>query len=115
MHIEEVREYCLSKPYSEECLPFNDEILAFKICGKIFALLALSKQGLNLKCEPNFAITLRDSFEEVTGAYHMNKKHWNTINLQGNVPTKSICEWIDHSYSLVVAKLTKAQKQRIKS
>ncbi|MGL4908215.1 MAG: MmcQ/YjbR family DNA-binding protein [Bacteroidales bacterium] len=113
MNIEQVREYCLSKAYCEECLPFDDEHLVFKVCGKMFALLALSTRWLNLKCDPSIAIELREQFEAVTGGYHMNKKHWNSINLQGNIPNKLLCEWIDNSYHLVVKKLTKAQQQEL--
>jgi predicted DNA-binding protein (MmcQ/YjbR family) len=110
MNIEQVREYCMSKNGVTEGFPFDDTALVFKVCDKMFALLGLEGTWLNLKCEPDKAIELREQFADVTPGYHMNKKMWNTIQLEGALPNKLICEWIDDSYNLVAAKLTKAQR-----
>jgi len=102
MDLESLREYCISKKGTTESFPFGDDTLVFKVNGKIFALINLDGEpGLNLKCEPSFALELRERYDSVTPGYHMNKKHWNTINLDGSVPDKEILSWIDHSYELV--------------
>ena len=87
MNNEDIREYCLSKPAVTEGFPFNDTALVFKVAGKMFALLDLSEdsRGISLKCDPELAIELRERHPEVTGAYHFNKKHWNGVNLKGNI------------------------------
>lgn len=114
MNVEEVRAYCLLKPGVEECLPFDDETLVFKIGGKIFALLSLDgKPAINLKCDPEKAIDLREHYEYVTPGYHMNKKHWNTIDLTLAGDNKQITEWIDHSYELVIRSLPGKLKEKI--
>ncbi len=103
MHIDEIREYCLSKKEVDECLPFDDETLVFKIMGKIFVLLNINKPfSINLKCNPEKAIELRENYDFVTPGYHMNKKHWNTIKLDSFVPDKLLKEWIDDSYNIVL-------------
>lgn len=114
MNAEEIREYCLKKPYSEEGFPFDSETLVFKVCGKMFLLLSLDSNPLqiNLKCEPSTAIQLRERYTSVLPGYHMNKDHWNTILLDGAVPRKTVQTWIDESYRLVVNTLPK--KERIK-
>lgn len=106
MNIEEIREYCITKPSVTEGFPFNDTALVFKVEGKMFALLDLSEEsrGLTLKCDPCLALELREDYTEVTPAWHFNKKHWNSINLDGSVPDKEIFTWIDHSYDLVLRK-----------
>ena len=106
MNQEEIRDYCLSKLGVTEGLPFNDTALVFKVAGKMFALLDLSvdNRGLTLKCDPGIALELREQYIEVTPAYHFNKKHWNTINLDGTVPDKEVFSWIDHSYELITGK-----------
>jgi len=116
MNVEEIREYCLSKKGVSESLPFNDTALVFKVAGKMFALLDLSgeKKGLSLKCDPDLALELREQYPEVTPAYHFNKKHWNGINLQGNVGDDKLREWIDHSYQVVAAKLPKRIQLKLK-
>jgi len=116
MNVEEIREYCLSKKGVSESLPFNDTALVFKVAGKMFALLDLSgeKKGLSLKCDPDLALELREHYPEVTPAYHFNKKHWNGINLQGNVGDDKLREWIDHSYQVVAAKLPKRIQLKLK-
>lgn len=114
MNIEQVREYCISKASVTESFPFDDTALVFKVCDKMFALLALDDARLNLKCDPDRAVELREQFPDVTAGYHMNKKLWNTINLEGDAPDKLIREWIDDSYNLVVAKLPKVQQATLK-
>ena len=117
MNIESIREYCLSKKEVTESFPFNDTALVFKVANKMFALLDLSeeKRGISLKCDPDYAIELREAYDEVTPAWHFNKKHWNGIDLSGSVPEKMVLEWIDHSYSIVVDSLPKSKQAFIKS
>ena len=107
MNIEEIREYCLSKPGVTEGLPFNDTALVFKVMGKMFALLDLSEEsrGITLKCDPELAVELREQHPEVTGAWHFNKHHWNGVDLRGNISFNQLKEWIDHSYDLVAESL----------
>ncbi len=103
MNVEEIRKYCIVKPGVTESLPFNDTALVFKVAGKMFALLDLSddSRGITLKCDPTMAIELREKYSAVTPAWHFNKKHWNTIYIDGSIPDKEIFGWIDHSYKLV--------------
>lgn len=102
MNIETIRDYCLTKDSVTESFPFDDETLVFKVTGKIFALASLEGDlTINLKCDPAFALELRERYPEVKPGYHMNKKHWNTISLVGSVPDREILAWIDHSYDLV--------------
>jgi len=111
MDIENVRVYCLSKPGTSESLPFDDTTLVFKVMNKMYCLLNMEPPfSINLKCEPGKAIELREQFEDVQPGYHMNKKHWNTILLDGNLRDNQITQWIDDSYSLVAAGLTKKEK-----
>ncbi len=106
MDIESLRHYCLSKPDVEETLPFGPDTLVFKVSGKIFLLTGLDSEQLsfNVKCDPDKAIELREEFPCVLPGYHMNKKHWNTVVVDGSVATKQVKEWIDHSYDLVSKK-----------
>lgn len=92
MNFEEIRDYCMSKPEVTESFPFNDTALVFKVAGKMFALLDLSEdsRGLTLKCDPELALELREKYTAVTPAWHFNKKHWNTIFIDGSVPDKEI-------------------------
>lgn len=102
MNVEEVRDYCLSLENVEECMPFGNDNLVFKVGGKMFVLLSLEAPfWLNVKCNPERAIELRDHHSEIMPGYHMNKKHWNTIDLEGRLPVSFIKDQIDHSYSLV--------------
>jgi predicted DNA-binding protein (MmcQ/YjbR family) len=116
MNIEQIREYCLKKKGVTEEFPFDEETLVFKVVGKIFLLASLESIPLqiNLKCDPEKAIELREEFESVQPGYHMNKKHWNTIIIDGTVPAKKILEWIDHSYNLVVSGLKKSDLKKLK-
>jgi len=105
MDIESLREYCISKKSATESFPFGEDTLVFKTNGKIFALVNLDGDlSINLKCDPVFAIELRERYISVTPGYHMNKKHWNTVNLNGSVPDKEVFSWIDHSYERVTGK-----------
>ena len=112
MNIEEIRNYCLSKKGVEESFPFDENVLTFKLMGKIFALCPINSSPLsiNLKCDPERAVLLREEYEEITPGYHMNKKHWNTLVPEG-LPGDLVKELIDHSYTLIFCKLTKAQKE----
>lgn len=103
MDIESLREYCLSKPGAEETQPFGPDTLVYKIKGKIFLLVGLDEEELkfNVKCDPDRAIDLRERHPCVQPGYHMNKKHWNTIHVDGSVSSQLLKEWIDHSYDLV--------------
>jgi predicted DNA-binding protein (MmcQ/YjbR family) len=102
MNIEDVRAYCLKKPEVTEGFPFGDDTLVFKVKGKIFVLANLDGDlSLNLKCDPAMAIELRERYSSVIPGYHMNKKHWNTVYLNGTIPDKEVLSWIDNSYKLV--------------
>ena len=109
MNIETIREYCLSKPGAEETLPFGPDTLVYKVGGKAFLLMGMDNVELsfNVKCDPARAIELREQYPCVIPGYHMNKKHWNTIIVDGSVSRKQLEEWIDHSYELVVNFLPK--------
>ncbi len=102
MNIESLRDFCLKKERATESFPFGDDTLVFKVDGKIFALVNLEGDlSINLKCDPGYAIELRERYQSVTPGYHMNKKHWNTVSIDGSVPDREIFHWIDHSYDLV--------------
>lgn len=112
MNIEEFRQYCLSKKGVTEDLPFGPDTLVFKVVGKMFALSGLERlpPQVNLKCEPERAIELREEYDgDIIPGYHMSKVHWNTLMLQ-SLPPKLILELTDHSYDLVVSKFTKKLK-----
>jgi len=116
MNIEELREYCIKKPGVTEDFPFDEATLVFKVMGKMFALTDLENQfSVNLKCTPEDCIGLRERYNAVIPGYHMNKKHWNTIYIDGTIPDDLIFEWIDNSYDLVVNKLTKKQQAELKN
>lgn len=115
MHLDELREYCLLKKGVEECMPFGNDTLVFKVMGKMFLLSGIDNRPVqfNVKCHPEKAIELRENFLCVLPDYHMNKSHWNTIICDGSVSDKQIQEWIDDSYSLVVQSLTKKLKAEL--
>ena len=111
MTIDQLREYCLQKPDAEETLPFGPDTLVFKVNGKVFLLAGLDNHPLqfNVKCNPDLAIELREEYpENILPGYHMNKKHWNTILVDGGVSKKKMLEMIDHSYELVIGKKKKS-------
>jgi predicted DNA-binding protein (MmcQ/YjbR family) len=117
MNIEEFREYCLEKKGVTEELPFDETTLVYKVLGKMFALTDTESEfSINLKCDPEKVIELREAYpESVLPGYHMNKKHWNTIIIDGRISDKLLYTWVDDSYSLVVEKLPKALKEKLKS
>lgn len=106
MDIEAIRAYCLSKKGTDEGFPFGDTTLVIKVGGKIFILINLDGDpSMNLKCDPDRAIDLREENPAIIPGYHMNKKHWNTVILDGSLSKKLILEMIDHSYDLVLQSL----------
>jgi predicted DNA-binding protein (MmcQ/YjbR family) len=111
MDLAEFREYCLSKPGANEGTPFGSDVLVFKVAGKMFALAALDElpTTVNLKCDPDLALDLRDRYEQVRPGYHMNKKHWNTIEIEAGIPDVELRKMIDHSYELVIKRLPKSK------
>jgi predicted DNA-binding protein (MmcQ/YjbR family) len=117
MNIEEFREYCITKKGVTEEFPFDAATLVFKVMGKMFALVGLNRvpSQANLKCDPDWAIELRETYDgKITPGYHMSKVHWNTLHLEGLSPTL-VRELIDHSYDLVVAGLTKKLQAKLKA
>src|SRR5437773_2012991 len=115
MNLEEFRDYCLSKIAASESMPFGEGILVFKVAGKLFALAALDEipVTVNLKCDPDLALELRDHYEQVRPGYHMNKKHWNTVEIDSGISETELCKMIDHSYDLVVKSLPKAARAKL--
>jgi predicted DNA-binding protein (MmcQ/YjbR family) len=114
MDIETFREYCLSMKGVTEEFPFGPDTLVFKVMGKMFALTNLDGDfSVNLKCNPDLALELREKYPSVIPGYHMNKTHWNTILIDGTIPAKLIYEWTSHSYSIVVEKLPKKLKSEL--
>src|SRR6266705_4708111 len=97
MDLQEFREYCLSKPGASESTPFGDDVLVFRVGGKMFALAPLDEvpATVNLKCDPELALDLRDRYEQVQPGYNMNKKHWNTMELSGRIPEAELRKMID--------------------
>lgn len=116
MNIEELREYCLTLKGATEDFPFDETVLVFKVAGKIFCLTDLDdKFALALKNDPEKNIELREQFPAVKPGYHMSKKHWNTIDVDGTISDNMLKDFIDESYDLVVLKLTKEVKQKLRS
>ena len=111
MNIETFRDFCLSKKGVTEEFPFDEETLVFKVMGKLFALTNVDLfKSVNLKCDPEWAIELREKYDAIKPGFHMNKKHWNTIEIDGSLSDSFIRQLISHSYDLVVEKLPKAMK-----
>ena len=110
MNIETLREYCIAKPGATESFPFDEATLVFKVGNKIFALADTESRPttLALKCDPERAMQLREQYDAVVPGYHMNKKHWNTITIDGSVQPSDLRGWIDHSYELILKSLPKA-------
>jgi len=114
MNIEDYRLHCISKKGVTEGFPFDQKTLVFKVAGKMFALTDVDNfTSINLKCDPELALELREQFEGVKPGYHMNKKHWNSIFVNQDVSDSRIFDLIDLSYSLVVKTLTKKQKEEL--
>src|SRR6266571_6167549 len=114
MDLERFREYCLAQRGATEGTPFGEDVLVFKVGGKMFALALLDEvpATANLKCDPDLALELRDRYEQVRPGYHMNKKHWNTVEIEGGIPDGELRKMIDHSYDLVVKGLSKSTAKR---
>lgn len=115
MDVESLRDYCLSLPLVTECFPFDDTTLVFKVEGRMFLFVGLERSPLraNVKCDPDYALELRDAYGEVEPGYHMNKKHWNTITLLPTLRDSLVREWVLHSYCEVVKKLNREKRERI--
>ncbi|HTE01815.1 MAG TPA: MmcQ/YjbR family DNA-binding protein [Mucilaginibacter sp.] len=114
MNIEELRDYCLAKPGVTEGLPFGEDTLVFKVGEKLFLLTSISdSSSFNVKCDPEWGIELRERYPEVRPGYHMNKKHWNTVQTDGSLTRKQLCDMIDHSYDLVLKSLPKTIQAEI--
>jgi predicted DNA-binding protein (MmcQ/YjbR family) len=113
MNLEELRTYCLAKSDVEECFPFGEVTLVYKVGGKIFLLAGMDEVPLsiNIKADPEIAVEQRERYAAVTPGYHMNKKHWNTIVVDGSVGKNLIKQWIDDSYKLVASSLPKAKRK----
>ena len=114
MDIEAYRIYCLSKPGTTESLPFDNQTLVFKVADKMFALTDVDLfTSINLKCDPEVAAQLREQHDAVQPGYHMSKKHWNTILMDGSVSDQLVKQWTDDSYQLVVDKLPKKLRETL--
>ncbi len=114
MNIEELRDYCLSLKGAEEKMPFDDKTLVFTIKDKLFCLTDIDNfEFINLKCDPEIALELREQYQEVTSGYHMNKKHWNSVNMKGTLSNELIKHWILNSYNLVIAGLPKKLQKEL--
>jgi len=116
MHLDDILQFCNTLKATEETFPFDQRTLVFKVMGKMYALVDVEEpDGINLKCDPEEAIELRERYPEITAGYHMSKKHWNTVYLHGNLSDQHVKEMIVKSYELVVASLTKKLKDELKS
>lgn len=119
MNIEQIRDYCLSKKKVTESFPFDEDVLVFKVLNKMFALMSLKtwEEGnpyINLKCDPDYALELREEFECIRPGFHMNKKLWNSVYIyKGELPPKFVLELIDHSYDMVVKGLPKKLRNQL--
>lgn len=108
LNIESYRDFCLALPFTSEEFPFDQSTLVFKVAGKMFALTDVDDfQSVNLKCNPEIALDLREKYVDVLPGYHMNKRHWNTVRVNGEVSDELLFSWIKDSYDLVVQSLTK--------
>lgn len=117
LDIESLRNYCIGKEDVTEEFPFGPDTLVFKVNGRIFFLASLDEKPLcfNVKCHPDHAAELREKYEDVQPGYHMNKKHWNTVNAEGRVPTEELLCMIDQSYHLVSKNISQKKNKRRKS
>ena len=115
MDIEQFREYCLSKKGSSEDFPFDEVTLCLRVMGKIFAIVGLDSERflVALKCDPDYALELREQYPEVQPGWHMNKKHWNTVDFEGGLDGQMLRQLIDHSYEQVAKTLKKSEKEAL--
>ena len=115
MNLEEVREYCLSIKGSEESLPFDENTLVYKVMGKMFAYMGMEhrEEGfmISLKCDPEKVVELREKYECVKPGYHSNKKYWNSVYLEKDMPDEELKHWINHSVDEVIKKLSRKQQE----
>ena len=116
MHIESFRNYCLNKPGVTESTPFGPDVLVMKVMGKMFAATGMAEAEfrVNLKCDPDRAIELREEYEEIIPGWHMNKQHWNTVYFEQGLPESLLRELMDHSYDLVASSLKKSLKEELR-
>ena len=115
MDFDGVRNYCLSLKASNESFPFDEETLVFKVLNKMFCLTNINPPwSINLKCDPEQALELREEHQAVKPGFHMNKKHWNTVELDGSIRDEVVKEWINNSYNLVIKSMTKKEKEKLK-
>lgn len=115
MNIEEFRTYCLEKAATSESTPFDNNTLVFKVHNKMFSLTGIEEfKSINLKCDPEYAVELREKYEGIEPGYHMNKTHWNTVTTDGSVPDELLYELIDHSYTLVARGVRKKVRDSLK-
>lgn len=114
MNIEDLRQFCLNLPGVTEHTPFDEVTLVYKVMGKMFALIPTDHElSITLKSDPEWSAELREQYTAISGAYHMNKTLWNTIMMNGSVSNDLTCSMINHSYNLVVAKLTLKAKHQL--
>jgi predicted DNA-binding protein (MmcQ/YjbR family) len=111
-----LRDYCLKKKGAVETFPFGDEVRVFKVMNKIFALLPVAgTPEISLKCEPTWAVILRNTYKAVQPGYHLNKEHWNTLSVDGSIPDGEILMMIDHSYDQVVKGLSRKDRAALET
>ena len=117
MHIEDLRTFCLSVPGTEECLPFDDVTLVYKVMGKMYALIPLDTEicSVSVKCDPDKAIELREHYQAVEEAWHFNKKYWNTLLPNKDMDDSQIKRWIMHSVDEVICKLPKIRQEEYRN
>lgn len=119
MNIEQLRDYCMQKKAVTEHFPFDDNVLVFKVLGKMFLLTGLDswekgESAINVKCDPEYALELREQYESIEGGYHMSKKYWNTIRIyKGELSSKLLLELIDHSYDMVLKGMPKKLRETL--
>jgi len=116
LNLEELRDYCLQKPGTTEGLPFGEDTLVFKVGEKLFLLTSISQGNqFNVKCDPELAVELREGYDEVKPGYHMNKKLWNTVMMDGLLTRQQLCDMIDHSYEQVFKGLPKKLQEELRN
>ena len=115
MNFDQFRSYCIEKKGVTEELPFGPDVLVYKVMGKMFALTGFNFESANLKVEPEVGAELQEQYPAVQPGYHMNKKHWITVLMDGSISDKNLRQWVDNSYELVVSGLTKTQKSALKA
>ncbi len=114
MTLSYLRDYCLSKPHTSEDTPFDEDTLCFRVGGKIFGITGITNfEYINLKCDPERSAELRERYDGITPGFHMNKKWWNSVYVQGQVSDPLILELVDHSYDLVYKSLPKKVKEEL--